>query len=93
MGKVSAVCEYVQDGDTFRTAKQNWIRLADVCAPSIETERGKQAKRILESLILNKNIIYEQVGTSYGRLVAEVWVKNLHVNEYMRQQGYTCPER
>jgi endonuclease YncB( thermonuclease family) len=93
MARVSAVCEYVQDGDTFRTAMQNWIRLANVCAPSIETERGKQAKRTLESLILKKNIIYEQVGTSYGRLVSEVWVNTLYVNEYMRQQSYTCPQR
>jgi len=90
MAKVSAVCEYVQDGDTFRTAKQNWIRLANVCAPAVETAEGAKAKRILANLILSKPITYEQVGTSYGRIVAEVWVDSLNVNASMRREGYTC---
>ena len=33
MTKYSATCEYVQDGDTFRTANQTWIRLARYDAP------------------------------------------------------------
>jgi endonuclease YncB( thermonuclease family) len=91
MARYSATCEYVEDGDTFRTAKQNWIRLANVCAPD-EGETGyEQAKRTLESLILGKQIVYEQVGTSYNRIVAEVWIDGKSVNAYMRQQGYTCP--
>lgn len=90
MAKVTATCEDVQDGDTFRTAQQNWIRLADVCAPELNEAGGTTAKNILANLILGKTITYEEVGTSYGRIVAEVWVDNLHVNSYMRQQGYTC---
>ena len=90
MDRYSAVCEYVQDGDTFRTAKQNWIRLDNVCAPD-EGEAGfEKAKGTLENLILDKEIVYEQTGTSYNRKVAEVWVGELYVNDYMRQQGYTC---
>lgn len=90
MTKVSATCEYVQDGDTFRTTGQNWIRLANVCAPELDKVGGTRAKGILESLILGKAITYEQVGTSHNREVAEVWVNGLSVNTYMRQQGYTC---
>ena len=90
MARVSAICEYVQDGDTFRTKGQTWIRLANVCAPELDEVGGTKAKAILESLILDKPITYEQVGTSGGRIVAEVWVNSLHVNAYMRQQGYTC---
>lgn len=90
MAKVNATCEYVQDGDTFRTKGQVWIRLANVCAPKLDTVEGAKAKRILSDLILGKPITYEQVGTSYGRIVAEVWLNDLSVNMYMRQQGYTC---
>ncbi len=90
MAKVNATCEYVQDGDTFRTKGQVWIRLANVCAPKLDTAEGAKAKRILSDLILGKSIVYEQVGTSYGRIVAEVWVNGTNVNAYMRQQGYTC---
>jgi endonuclease YncB( thermonuclease family) len=88
--RVRATCEYVRDGDTFRTAGQRWIRLANVCTPE-EGERGYTiAKRILQGLILHEAITYEQVGFSYGRIVAEVWVDGLHVNTYMRLQGYDC---
>lgn len=90
MSKVRATCEYVRDGDTFRTAGNNWIRLADVCAPEAGQPGHTTAKRILEELILHKTIVYEQVGSSYGRIVAEVWRDGLNVNTYMRQQGYDC---
>lgn len=90
MAKVRATCEYVRDGDTFRITGQKWIRLANVCTPD-EGEVGyTTAKRILERLILRKTIVYEQVGTSYGRIVANVWVNGSSVNAYMRRQGYTC---
>lgn len=90
MDKLKATCEYVQDGDTFRTAGQNWIRLATVCAPALQKPGGTAAKRSLEGLILGKEITYQQVGTSYNRIVAEVWLGNLSVNDYMRRQGCTC---
>lgn len=91
MARLSAVCEHVEDGDTFRTGGQNWIRLANVCTPEKGESEFLKAKSILERLILNKSIDYEQVGTSYGRIVAEVWVGGISVNAYMREQGYTCP--
>ena len=88
MAKYSAICEYVQDGDSFRTAKQNWIRLARYDAP----EKGKPgydgAKQLLSSLILNKEIVYEKVGTSYDRIVAEVWQAGININDIMLQSGY-----
>ena len=88
MARVRATCEHVQDGDTFRTGKQNWIRLARVNAPAVTTMEGQKAKGILEGLILGRVITYEQVGTSYNRIVAEVWVGTTSVNDYMRSQGY-----
>lgn len=88
MGRLSAVCEYVQDGDTFRTAKQNWIRLARYDAPEEGSPNYANAKNLLSSLILNKEIVYEQVGTSHGRIVAEVWQEGKNINDIMLQSGY-----
>jgi len=90
MAKFRATCEHVQDGDTFRTAGGNWIRLANVCAPELNELGGTTAKSTLSRLVLGQTIIYEQVGFDRGRLVAEVWVDGTHVNAYMRRQGYTC---
>lgn len=88
MAKLSATCEYVQDGDTFRTAKQNWIRLARYNAPEEGKPNYTKAKQLLSSLILNKEIVYEQVGTSYNRIVAEVWQDDSNINDTMIESGY-----
>jgi endonuclease YncB( thermonuclease family) len=88
MARYSATCEYVQDGDTFRTAKQNWIRLARYDAPEENEPNYAKAKQLLSSLILNKEIVYEQVGTSYNRIVAEVWQAGKNINDIMIQSGY-----
>jgi len=70
------------DGDTFRTA--NKIRLARVYAPEINTVDGQKAKIKLAELISGKEITYEQVGTSYDRLVAEVWLNRQNINDAMK---------
>ncbi len=88
MEKYRATCEYVQDGDTFRTAKQNWIRLARYDAPEEGSPNYVNAKNLLSSLILDEEIIYEQVGASYGRIVAEVWEGGRNINDVMLQSGY-----
>ena len=88
MARYSATCEYVQDGDTFRTAGQNWIRLARYDAPEEGKPDYAKAKQLLSSLILNKEIVYEQVGMSYNRIVAEVWQGGKNINDIMLQSGY-----
>ena len=58
-------CDYVVDGDTFSTAKEEWIRLARVHAPD-EGELGYDAaKNRLSDLVLNKIIKYKQVGVPF----------------------------
>ena len=89
MGKLNATCEYVQDGDTFRTVVGNWIRLARYDAPEEGKPNFEKAKQLLSSLILNKAIVYEQVGTSYNRIVAEVWQGGKNINDIMLKSGYT----
>ena len=89
MAKVDAICTEIKDSDTFRTNMQVWVRLTRVNAPELGTTAGIQAKRTLESLILNRFITYESVAIdAYGRTLAEVWVGSTNVNDYMRAQGY-----
>ena len=88
--RYNATVPRVEDGDTFVTAGGNWIRLANVCAPETGQSGAALAKQRLEALILHKEIVYEPVGTSYGRIVAEVWVSNTYVNGTMRNYGYKC---
>lgn len=88
MDGVNATCEYVQDGDTFRTAMQNWIRLARYDAPEEGKPNYANAKQLLSSLILNKQIVYKQVGTSHNRIVAEVWQVGRNINDIMIGSGY-----
>ena len=88
MGRLSATCVYVEDGDTFFTAKRNCIRLARYDAPEEGKPDCAKAKQLLSSLILNKVIVYEQMGTSHGRIVAEVWREGSNINNIMLQSGY-----
>ncbi len=89
MVKQSAICVLVIDGDTFVTNTEVRIRLTRVSAPPISTSRGQRAKTILESLIPNKRITYEQVAIdSYGRTLAEVWLNSTNVNDIMIRYGY-----
>ena len=79
----------VIDGDTIETSvRKKPIRIKGIDTP----EKGKpgydEAKRFLSNLILNKEIVYEQVGTSYDRIVAEVWQANINVNNVMIDSGY-----
>ena len=91
MARFSATCIYVDDGDTFQTARGERIRLANVCAPNSGEDGYAEAKNILSNIILNKEISYELIGGSFYRIVAEVWVGEINVNEYMRRKGYICP--
>ncbi len=84
----SAVCIYVKDGDTFQTKMDNWIRLARYDAPEESKPDYAKAKKLLSDLILNKQITYKQVGTSYDRIVAEVWQDGSNINDIMIRSGY-----
>ena len=90
MASFGAICIYVHDGGTFQTAKGDCIRLANVCAPGSGEDGHEEAKNILSNLILNREIVYEQVGVSYNRILAEVWIGEINVNEYMRRKEYAC---
>ena len=79
---IGAIVTKVIDGDTIGIAS-NKIRLARVYAPEIDTEKGKKCKDKLESLVLDKYITYEKVGTSYDRIVAEIYDGIKNINDIM----------
>jgi endonuclease YncB( thermonuclease family) len=82
------ICKNVQDGNTFRITKQEWIQLARYESPDEIEPNYEKAKQLLSSLILNKEIVYEPVGESYGRIVAEVWQDSKNINDIMIRSGY-----
>lgn len=83
-GKVSQV----RDGDTIKIAYGPWIRLANVNAPELRTKGGATAKQELGKLVSGKTVTYDEVGKSYGRLVANLKVGGKDVNAAMRRKGY-----
>lgn len=82
----------VIDGDTFMVARRigkfNIIRLANVNAPSKRTAAGMEAMWVLRGMIGGRVVTIRPVGTSYNRIVAEVFAGGKSVNRRMRDRGY-----
>lgn len=83
-GKVSKVI----DGDTFKIQGGKSIRLSKVRAPELGTKGGAKARNDLSNMVEGKTVIYDEKGTSYGRIVANVKVAGKSVNQVMRNKGY-----
>ena len=76
----------VLDGDTIETQNGNVLRLEDVDAPEINESGGQDAKNKLEELAGGKTISYtEEARDAYGRIVSNVYVNTIWVNEEMRK--------
>ena len=91
MDKIRATCVYVRDGATLST-DQVFLLLASVRVPDAQTTGGQKAKSLLQSLVLNKFIIYEEVGhDESGHILANVWSQGTNVNAYMMGHGYGAP--
>lgn len=73
------------DGDTFKVPRKV-IRLARVDVPELGRRGGTKAKNQLKSMIQGKTVFYEQVGKSYGRIVAKVKLKGKSINQAMRNK-------
>lgn len=73
------------DGDTFKIPGK-FIRLANVDAPELGRKGGAQAKNQLRDMIQGKTVAYRPVGTSYGRIVAQVRLGSKSVNQAMRNK-------
>jgi len=66
------------------------VRLNGIDSPEIkgrnqdEKEAAQEAKRVLESLILHRKVtLKNQSCEKYGRILADVYLDDLHINQWM----------
>ena len=79
------------DGDTFRLANGDMVRLIGIDAPELSQPGGVLSREYLTHLLLGKPITLER-GTedrdNYHRLLRFVYINDLCINEEMIRQGY-----
>jgi len=96
----------VYDGDTVtvasRTAGTNIVyrfsvRLAGIDSPemnsknNVEKERAIFVRDRLHDLVFGKIVLLKNLSTEkYGRILADIYLDSLHVNQYMIDQKYAC---
>ncbi len=79
----------VIDGDSFKIANDQTIRLLSLDAPDINYCMGKEAKEALSKKIQGKTVILKELKTDrYGRVMAIVYWNNENINEYMIKNGF-----
>ncbi len=84
----------VIDGDSFKIANKQTIRLASLDAPETGNCMGREAKEALTAKLLNKKIVLKDVKTDiYRRIMALVYTNGGMVNEYMIRNGYAVSTR
>jgi micrococcal nuclease len=108
MYQYAAQCRKVIDGDTLIVDIQigfgillqaQKIRLAQINAPEVDTQAGKQSYEYLRSLIEGKPIILTTLKASelglpkekYGRWLAVVIYENSNINQHLLALGYAKP--
>ena len=83
---------YIVDGDTIEIETQERIRLICIDAPERGEEGYLEARKYLESLILNKKIALEKdisETDQYNRLLRYIYLENgSFINELVVKQGY-----
>jgi micrococcal nuclease len=74
------------------------VRLNGIDTPEIkgksedEKTAAKNARDALSGLILNKYITLKNIQSEkYGRILADIYINELHVNQWMIQQKYALP--
>ena len=82
----TGIVDTVIDGDTFTLTTDEIIRLANVKAPEKGSPNAAKAREKLNQLLGNKYIKYKELAKdTYGRIVAEVWVDSLYINDEMNR--------
>ena len=75
------------DGDTFEVSPK-WmfdgiqgtrVRIANFGALELDTSAGELAKQMLEGAIGGRSVVLQGRATSYGRLVADVYLEGTSV--------------
>ena len=83
----------VVDGDTFRIANKQNIRLYGVRAPELANCLGPEAKQVLEKLISNKKVIIREPLVKSNRPIALVYQDNVLINAAMLYTGLAQYDR
>ena len=79
----------VLDGDSFKISNKQTIRLASLNAPAKENCFGSEATNALTEKILNKRVVLNDLRTDrYGRIIAQVYINGMHVNNFMIKNGF-----
>lgn len=83
----------VADGDKVTVKKESGekirVRLYGVDSPELKQETGAEAKQFTEKLLLKRVIRVEvKDRDSYGRFVADIYIKNVHFNKEIVKNGY-----
>ena len=80
----------VVDGDSFDLKDGRRIRLLSIDAPERDRCLYSEAREKLKNLILDKKVKLKNVVTDdYGRILADVFVNNTHINKMMLLEGLT----
>lgn len=83
----------VVDGDTFQLASGKRVRLMGVDAPEYNRCGGPEAKKLLQSLILNSYVfLAEEQQEAYGRSLALVYTKEGLINKIVLEEGWGRPD-
>ena len=100
MYEYKATVTKVKDGDTlvldidvgFSIIYRNQvIRLARINTPETSTIEGMSVKDIVTKLLLNKTVVIKTTKDKkdkYGRYLAEVYLDNLNINDYLLENNY-----
>ena len=74
------------------------VRLNGLDAPEIKSKNNEEkiaainVREILSELILHKYVHLENIQTEkYGRILADVYIENLHINKYLLDNKYAVP--
>jgi micrococcal nuclease len=79
------------DGDTFRLANGDTVRLIGIDAPELSQPGGEMSREYLAHLILGKPITLERGSEDkdkYNRLLRFVYINDQCINEEMIKKGY-----
>jgi micrococcal nuclease len=79
------------DGDTFRLANGDTVRLIGIDAPELSQPGGEVSREYLAQLLLGNPITLEkghEDRDKYNRLLRFVYIGNLCINEEMVRKGY-----
>lgn len=82
----------ITDGDTFTfltsEKQQVKVRLSEIDTPEKNQPYGARSKQALSDLVFGKEIHIRKSGSDrYGRLLGHVYLRDIHINRKMIQEG------